>query len=73
VEQSQPDKRNTRRWLLIGGGALLFLVLVLNSQSVEVNFIFATAQMPLFFALALAAALGALVGWAAPRLRRSKD
>jgi uncharacterized integral membrane protein len=73
MEQSQPEKGRTRRWLLIGGGVLLFLILVLNSQSVEVNFIFATAKMPLFFALAVAAALGALVGWATPRLRRSKD
>jgi uncharacterized integral membrane protein len=73
VEPSQPEKGGTRRWLLIGGGVLLFLILVLNSQSVEVNFIFATAQMPLFFALAVAAALGALVGWAAPRLRRHRD
>jgi uncharacterized integral membrane protein len=73
VEQSQPEKSRTRRWLLIGGGILLFLILVLNSQSVEVNLIFATAKMPLFFALAVAAALGALVGWATPRLRRSKD
>jgi uncharacterized integral membrane protein len=73
MEQSQPEKGRTRRWLLIGGGVLLFLILVLNSQSVEVNFIFATAKMPLFFALAVAAALGALVGWAAPRLRRHRD
>jgi uncharacterized integral membrane protein len=73
VEPSQPDKSNTKRWLLIGAGVFLLLIMGLNSKVVEVNFILATVEMPLFFALAFAAALGALVGWAAPRLRRSRD
>ena len=73
MEQSQPEKSKTKRWLLIAAGAFLLLILILNSQMVEVHLIIATAEMPLFFALALAAALGALVGWAAPRLRRSRD
>jgi uncharacterized integral membrane protein len=68
VERSQPDK-NPKRWLLIGAAVFLLLLLALNSQSVEVNFILGSAEMPLFFALAIAAALGARVGWAAPRIR----
>jgi uncharacterized integral membrane protein len=59
------------RWLLIGGGLLLVLFMALNSQTVKVHFIVTTVEMPLIFALLIAAALGALVGWAAPRLRRS--
>ena len=68
MEPSPADK-SPKRWLLAAAGVFLFLILVLNSESVEVNFVLATAEMPLFVALAIAAALGALVGWAAPRLR----
>jgi len=62
---------NWKRRALIAGGAVLALFMALNSQKVEVNFIFGSAQMPLIFALLVAAGLGALVGWAAPRLRSS--
>ena len=71
MEPSQPD-RNTKRWLLIGAGVVLLLLLALNSQKVEVNFILGSAQMPLFFALLAAAGLGALVGWATPHLLRGR-
>ncbi len=71
MEPSPADK-NRKRWLLIGAGLILLLILALNSQSVEVNFILGSAEMPLFFALVVAAALGALVGWATPRIRGSR-
>jgi uncharacterized integral membrane protein len=61
-----------KRKLMIAGGIVLLIFMALNSQKVEVNFIFGSAQMPLIFALLIAAALGALVGWAAPRLRSSR-
>jgi uncharacterized integral membrane protein len=61
-----------KRKLTIAGGAVLLLFMALNFQKVEVNFIFGSAQMPLIIALMIAAALGALVGWAAPRLRSSR-
>jgi uncharacterized integral membrane protein len=57
---------------MIAVGVALLIFMALNSQKVEVNFIFGSAQMPLIFALLIAAALGALVGWAAPRLRSSR-
>ena len=60
-------------WLLIVAGVLLVLFFVLNLQSVEVNLILAKVTMPLIFALAIAAVLGALVGWALPRLRSSRS
>lgn len=62
---------NWKRRGLIAVGVVLLVFMALNSQKVEVNFIFGSAQMPLIFALLIAAALGALVGWAAPRLRGS--
>ncbi len=45
--------------------------MLLNFQKVRVHLIFTTVEMPLIFALLIAAVLGALVGWAVPRLRRS--
>ena len=62
-----------KRKLMLAGGAVLLLFMALNFQKVEVNFIFGSAEMPLIIALMIAAALGALVGWAAPRLRGSRD
>jgi uncharacterized integral membrane protein len=63
---------NWKRRAMIAVGVVLLIFMALNSQKVEVNFIFGSAQMPLIFALLIAAALGALVGWAAPRLRSSR-
>lgn len=74
--QRQPvgsdEGANWKRRAFVAIGAVLLLFMALNSQKVEVNFIFGSAQMPLIFALLIAAALGALVGWAAPRLRSSR-
>lgn len=60
-----------RRWLLIVCGVLLLLFFLLNSQKVTVHLLIATVDMPLILALLIAAVLGALLGWAVPRLRRS--
>jgi len=69
------EKRGTnwRHWL-IGIVVLLLLILVIqNSQKVEVHFFFADTHTPLIFALLIAAVLGALVGWLLPRVRRRGD
>lgn len=63
---------NWRRWGLLIAIAILVLFMALNSQEVEVDLILGTATMPLIFALLIAAVLGALVGWAAPRLMRHR-
>ncbi len=56
---------------VIGGVALALFVLfiLLNTDDVEVNLIVTTVTMSLFFALLIAGALGALVGWFLPRIR----
>lgn len=64
---------SARAWLLLACAILLILFFVLNFQTVEVSLIVATVDMPLIFALAIAALLGALVGWAVPRLRASRS
>jgi uncharacterized integral membrane protein len=59
-----------RRWAF-GFAALILLVFVIqNSATVEVEFLFTTAETPLVFALLFSGALGAVIGWAAPKLRR---
>lgn len=64
---------SARGWLLLACAALLVLFFVLNLQTVEVSLIVAKVDMPLIVALAIASLLGALVGWAVPRLRASRE
>jgi uncharacterized integral membrane protein len=64
-----------RSWKLWAGlVALLVLIIfvVQNSQEVTVDFLFTTTTTPLVFALVFAGALGALVGWLLPRVRRGR-
>ena len=58
-----------KQGLLVVCGVLLVLFFVLNFQKVEVHLLVATVEMPLIIALAIAAVLGWLLGWAVPRLR----
>lgn len=62
-----------RRWGLyvVCAAALLALVFVLqNREETSVTFLFAETELPLFFALLIAMALGAVIGWLAPRVIR---
>jgi uncharacterized integral membrane protein len=59
-----------KQGVLLVCGILLVLFFVLNFQKVKVNLLVASVEMPLIIALAIAAALGWLLGWAVPRLRR---
>jgi uncharacterized integral membrane protein len=51
-------------------GVLLAILILQNAQEVEVKFLFINTTIPLIFALLIAGGLGALIGWAAPRVRR---
>jgi uncharacterized integral membrane protein len=64
------EGRGWRFWLLVAAGVLFAIFVLQNSQDVEVQFLFTTTDTPLFLALLLAGALGAVIGWAAPRIRR---
>lgn len=74
---AQPDpvipRREGRGWkfYVLGAAAVLLAILILqNLQEVEVRFLFVTTNIPLIFGLLIVGALGALVGWATPRVRR---
>ena len=73
---SAPQKRSSNRgWRVYAAGAIAVLVLVFviqNSQKVEFNFLFANTSTPLFFVIAISVALGALIGWMFPHVRRDR-
>jgi uncharacterized integral membrane protein len=64
-------QRGGRRWAFITAAVVLLIFMALNSQTVKVNLIFGSAEMPLIFALLIAAVLGAIVGWVVPKVRGS--
>jgi uncharacterized integral membrane protein len=64
------EGRGWRFYVVCVAIALLLLFVIQNSQSVPVEFLFTTTETPLFFALIVAGALGAVIGWATPRVRR---
>jgi uncharacterized integral membrane protein len=69
-----PDKGQTN-WRAWGIGALVALVLIVclqNSQQVRVDVLFVTLDAPLIVTLLVAVAVGALIGYAAPVLRRHR-
>jgi len=72
TEQAAASKQRGWRFYLVSFAALLALIFVMqNTDETNVTFLFAETELPLFFALILAIALGALIGWLAPRVRRS--
>ena len=68
---SHPESTGTwKRWAF-GIAALLFAILVAqNFQEVEFDFLFVHTTAPLIVAMLIAGVLGALIGWAAPRVHR---
>jgi uncharacterized integral membrane protein len=66
------EGRGWRFYLIIGAALLLLIFVIQNSQKVPVEFLFSSTETPLFFALLLAGALGALIGWAWPHVHRDR-
>jgi len=69
-----PERKptNWRAWAL---GALIVLVAIValqNSQEVRVDVLFVTLDAPLIVTLLAAVAIGALIGYIAPVLRRHR-
>ena len=73
LEPGQGGKSQVRLYA-IGVAVILAVILVVqNSQKVEFNFFFLSAETPLFFGLLIAFFLGAVVGWLLPRVRGSRS
>ena len=69
---ARQEGRGWRFYLIVVAAILLLIFVIQNSQKVPVDFLFASTNTPLFFALLLAGALGALIGWAWPHVRRDR-
>ena len=68
---TQARKERSFRWYLVIALLALAAIFVLqNTDKTSVNFLFATFETPLFFALLIAILLGALIGWLLPKVRR---
>jgi len=63
---------NWRAWLVGTLAALVLVVALQNSQEVSFDVLFATFQAPLIVVILLATAIGALIGYVAPLVRRHR-
>jgi uncharacterized integral membrane protein len=69
------EERKQTNWRAWAVGVLVFLVLVValqNSQEVRVDVLFVTLTAPLIITLLVAVAIGALIGYVAPLVRRHR-
>ncbi len=70
-----PEQKKPVNWRAWGVGALVALVLIValqNSQEVRVDVLFLTVSAPLIITLLAAVAVGALIGYVAPVVRRHR-
>ncbi|HKJ35679.1 MAG TPA: LapA family protein [Solirubrobacterales bacterium] len=73
IAEAKGRKERGWRFYVASFCIVLALVFVLqNTDSTNINFLFAEGSMPLFFALLIALVLGMLIGWLTPRVRRSE-
>jgi uncharacterized integral membrane protein len=63
---------NWRAWLVGILSALVLIVALQNSQEVSFEVLFASLQAPLIVVILLAAAIGVLIGYIAPLVRRHR-
>jgi uncharacterized integral membrane protein len=63
---------NWRAWAYVVLVILLLVVVIQNSQSVDVNLLFVNTTAPLILLLVGAAAVGALIGYLTPIVRRDR-
>lgn len=63
---------NWRAWMVGVLVALVVIVALQNSQQVQVDVLFVTVDAPLIVTLLAAVAIGALIGYVAPVLRRHR-
>jgi uncharacterized integral membrane protein len=69
-----PEKKpvNWRVWAVGALTALVAIVALQNSQQVQVDVLFVSTEAPLIVILLVAVAIGALIGYVAPVVRRHR-
>jgi uncharacterized integral membrane protein len=70
--QVRREGTNWRYWLLGTAAVLLAIFVFQNSQTVEVDFLLVNTSAPLIVALLIAGALGAVIGYVLPLVRRHR-
>lgn len=68
----QSKQTNWRAWIVGILAALVLIVALQNSQQVRVDVLFVTVDAPLIVTLLVTAAIGALIGYVAPVVRRHR-
>jgi uncharacterized integral membrane protein len=69
---TENPQTNWRAWALGVLIALVVIVALQNSQEVRVDVLFVTVNAPLIVTLLAAVAIGALIGYVAPVIRRHR-
>jgi uncharacterized integral membrane protein len=64
--------RGARFWGAVAAATLALVFILQNTDETRVKFLFAEAELPLFFALLITTLLGVIIGWLAPRVRRGR-
>jgi uncharacterized integral membrane protein len=64
------QRRSVRFYIWVAVIVVTAIFILQNSQKVDVKFLFSTTNIPLIFALLLAAVLGFIIGLALPRFRK---
>ncbi|MGN6256706.1 MAG: LapA family protein [Solirubrobacterales bacterium] len=70
--QQEKKPVNWRAWLVGILSALVLIVALQNSQEVSFEVLFASFNAPLIVVILLAAAIGVLIGYVAPLVRRHR-
>ena len=72
MPQQEKKPVNWRAWLVGTLSALILIVALQNSQEVSFDLLFASFKAPLIVIILLAAAVGMLIGYVAPVIRRHR-
>lgn len=70
--QQEKKPVNWRAWLVAVLIALVLIVALQNSQQVSFDVLFASFEAPLIVIILVATAIGALIGYVAPVVRRHR-
>ena len=71
-EGSGPGGFSWKAIILAALGIYALLLIILNSKTVPVDFVFVSERTRVIFLVLLSMALGALISWLVPRMRHSR-
>ena len=71
-QRSGPGGISWKAILLAAAGIYALLLIILNSKKVSVDFVFVSPRTRVIFLVLLSMALGALITWLVPRMRRGR-